>query len=175
MTEKHTLKPCPFCGKKNISINNGKVQCNTDGCDAESPDVWQHISNIGDNSQNGLNAVALKLWNSRALEEALEQERDDLKEKVKRLTIEKANRTISACSASVSDPERDYVIQGQQEEIGELEQRVKELEEALRDCEDTIESLLFQNSCEDGIDKMMIMSAKRCLGNVKQALKKGEI
>ena len=51
MTE---LKPCPFCGSKNVADMNGWVQCLN--CNATGPDNFDHLR-------------AIEAWNRRAGEE----------------------------------------------------------------------------------------------------------
>ena len=48
---RNKLKPCPFCGSKNVADMNGWVQCLN--CNASGPDNYDHLK-------------AVEAWNKRS-------------------------------------------------------------------------------------------------------------
>lgn len=91
------IKPCPFCGSKDISYYAHAKR------DEDSPDIFCMCCNGSVNGVNGINSF--NIWNNRPSEDALENKLDDLKKKHKELTknLHELGKQIAEFNADTKD------------------------------------------------------------------------
>ena len=142
------LKKCPFCGNDAVLLANGETRCTKTGCPVAS---WGR-------------SIPVEIWNTRPLEDTLQDKIDNMKQKIEKLTENLDNAHMSVAQHM----SKEAVWKGACEDMK------KKLKYAIQDM-DWYRSTFSQDSERDKGIRLGVRATKNILNRYfEEELKEGK-